>query len=130
MARRGDAVFRRITLRSFTATECEDGAAFVSQQRERQKISPDWWRKILAGAVLGFLFSVGLSGLFAWLGPGGISAPEKTQFAMWSIAPVWMLMFSFVFLFKSGNRALLWFGGANVLVFSLLFLVYSIMVTL
>nr|WP_229417746.1 hypothetical protein [Pseudoduganella buxea] len=68
------------------------------------------------GATLAFA----LAGLFAWVGPGGIAAPEKSQFVMWSIAPVWMTVFGFVWLFRTGTHALLWLGGANLLAWGLL----------
>ncbi len=80
-----------------------------------------WWRKTLAGGVLGLTLAFALSGLFAWLGPGGLRAPDKTQFVMWLITPLWMLMFSLVYLFANGNRALLVFGLANGLAWLALF---------
>jgi uncharacterized membrane protein (GlpM family) len=90
-------------------------------------IRPDWWSKTFAGAVLGAALALALAGLFAWAGPGGIGAREKAQFGMWSIAPLWMLVFSTVYLFRSGLRAVLWLGGANVAAYSLLFYVRSIL---
>ncbi len=90
---------------------------------KRAPIRPDWWRKTFAGAVLGATLAFALAGLFAWVGPGGIAAPEKSQFVMWSIAPVWMTVFGFVWLFRTGTHALLWLGGANLLAWSLLFFV-------
>lgn len=74
-----------------------------------------WWRKTLAGGVLGLTLAFALSGLFAHLGPGGLTAPDKYQFVMWLITPVWMTLFSLVYLFAHGNRALLVFSLANVL---------------
>lgn len=87
----------------------------------RQPMRPDWWGKTLAGAVLGLALSFALCGLFAWLGPGGIAAPQKVQFVMWLLAPVWMLVFSLVYLCSSAARALLWLGGANLLAYAGLF---------
>jgi hypothetical protein len=46
----------------------------------------------------------------------------KGQFVMWMMAPVWGLTLAFCFLFRSGLRAWLWLGGANLLVWSLLML--------
>ncbi|WP_018014011.1 hypothetical protein [Teredinibacter turnerae] len=89
----------------------------------KPKIQPDWWQKTIAGAVLGFSLALCLSGLFAWLGPGGLSAENKTQFVMWSIAPIWMLLFATVYLFQTGNRALLSYGTANLLAYSALFFI-------
>lgn len=86
-------------------------------------IRPDWWSKTLAGGVLGATLALALAGLFAWLGPGGIDAREKAQFVMWSIAPLWMIVFSTVYLFRTGLRALLWLGGANLAAYGLLFYV-------
>ncbi len=90
---------------------------------KRAPIRPDWWTKTLAGLVFGFGLGIALAGLFAWVGPGGIGAPQKTQFVMWLIAPVWMTVFGTVYLFPSGARALLWLGAANLVVFAALFAV-------
>ncbi|MFT4047568.1 MAG: hypothetical protein QM661_12860 [Solimonas sp.] len=85
-----------------------------------QRLQPDWWRKTFAGAVLGLTLAFALGGLFAWLGPGGIAAPDKAQFVMWMIAPLWGLCFALVYLFRSGARALLWLGLANAAAWGLL----------
>lgn len=78
-------------------------------------IRPDWWSKTLAGTLLGFTLAVALSGLFAWIGPGGPAAMNKYQFNMWLVPPLWLAVVSFCFLFRSGLRAWLWLGGANLL---------------
>ncbi|MFP1678672.1 hypothetical protein ACLD02_08225 [Alloalcanivorax sp. C16-2] len=83
-------------------------------------IRPDWWSKTLAGGVLGFTLGVALSGLFAWLGPGGIEAANKVQVVMWLVPVPWMAAFSLVYLFPSGVRAWLWLGAANLLAFGAL----------
>lgn len=86
--------------------------------------SRHWLGKTCAGAVLGFGLALAASGLFAWLGPGGIGAGGgKAQFNMWLMAPVWVGVLSFVFLFRDSLRAWLWLGAANVLGFALLWAV-------
>lgn len=90
-------------------------------ERKRPAIRADWWSKTLAGAVLGWTLALALSGLFAWLGPGGVDAPNKSQLVMWLIAPLWMLAFSFTYLFRTGLHALLWLSGANLLAYGALF---------
>jgi hypothetical protein len=81
---------------------------------------PDWWCKTFAGAVLGWTLALALAGLFAWVGPGGPHAADKSQFVMWMIAPLWLLIFSGVYLFRSGASALLWLGAANALAYGVL----------
>ncbi|MFK4752900.1 hypothetical protein [Oceanobacter antarcticus] len=71
----------------------------------------DWWSKSLSGVVAGFLLALGISGLFAWLGPGGIAAANKVQFNMWLIVLVWLPILTTVYLFRSGARAWLILGG-------------------
>lgn len=85
-------------------------------------IRPDWWSKTIAGTVLGFTLAVALAGLFAWVGPGGVLAPNKYQFVMWMIAPVWLAVVSGCFVFRTGRQAWAWLGGANVLAYAALFL--------
>lgn len=74
-------------------------------------IKEDWLSKTLAGCLLGFLLALIASSLFAIWGPGGLEAPNKTQFNMWIVPPIWMTIFSLVYLFRSGLRAWLWLGG-------------------
>lgn len=83
--------------------------------------SRHWLGKTLAGTVLGFGLALAVSGLFAWLGPDGIDGGGgKNQFNMWLMGPIWALVLSFVFLFRSSLHAWLWLGAANALAFGLL----------
>jgi hypothetical protein len=81
----------------------------------KNKIQPDWWSKSLSGAILGLTLATLLSGIFAWVGYGGIDAPSKSQFSMWIIPPIWLLILSFSFLFQSGKMAFFWLFGSNVI---------------
>ena len=86
--------------------------------------SRHWFGKTVAGAVLGFALPLALSGLFAWLSPGGIDAGGgKAQFNMWLMAPLWAGVLSFVYLFRDSLRAWLWLGAANALAFAALWCV-------
>ncbi|WP_428718235.1 hypothetical protein [Undibacterium curvum] len=69
--------------------------------QKKPAIHPDWWSKTLAGAVLALTLAFAVCGLFAWWGPGGISAPNKVQFVMWMITPLWLVIFSLVYLFHT-----------------------------
>lgn len=90
--------------------------------------SRHWFGKGSAGLLLGFGLALALTGLFAWLGPGGIDAGTgKVQFNMWMIAPVWCAVLSLVFLFKDGRRAWLWLGAANIAGFGLLWAVKAML---
>ncbi len=92
----------------------------MSAPRQRRQ-SRHWPGKTLAGLVLGFGLALALSGLFAWLGPGGMPASNaKLQFDMWLLPPIWAAVLSLVFLFRDSLRAWLWLGLANLVAFALL----------
>ena len=87
----------------------------------RTTIKRDWFAKSVAGVVLGFGLGISLSGLFAWLSPGGIWVDGgKVIFVRILVEPIWMMVLGFCFLFKSGWQAWLWLGGANLVSFSAL----------
>lgn len=86
------------------------------------EIRPDWWLKTSAGAILGFGLALSMIGLFVYLGPGDLAEPGGRYTLMRIlIPPIWIGVFGFCFLFRSGLSAWLWLGGANLLVFSALF---------
>lgn len=84
-------------------------------------VRDDWLSKTLAGTLLGFGLAMAVAGLVAWAGPGGTAATNKFQFVMWLVAPVWVGVLSFCYLFRNGRQAWLWLGAANVVVFAGLF---------
>ncbi|WP_076417704.1 hypothetical protein [Colwellia sp. UCD-KL20] len=80
-----------------------------------KKIKPDWLSKSLSGSILGLSLAILLSGIFAWAGYQGITAPNKVQFVMWITSPIWLLILSFTYLFPSGKQAFLWLFSCNIL---------------
>lgn len=102
-------------------------APSIPVKKKYPPIQPDWISKTLAGCILGFLLALSLSGIFAWLGPGGLEAPNKSQFNMWIVPPIWLTVFSLVYFFRSGLRAWLWLGGATLLAIAILFLTRYLM---
>ena len=93
----------------------------MARLAEKDKLQPAWWTKSLAGLVLGFTLALGLVGLFAWFGPGGIDADTKVQVNMWLIAPIWLSVLSLSFLFKTGLRAIGYLGLFYVLTYIVLY---------
>lgn len=91
-------------------------------RRRHTPVRPDWISKTLAGGVAGLTLAVALLGLFAWLGPGGIDAPDKVQVVMWLVPPLWMTIFSLTYLFRSGLQAWACLGGGNLLAYAALIL--------
>jgi cytochrome bd-type quinol oxidase subunit 2 len=90
--------------------------------------SEDWLGKASAGLVCGYALAIGLTGLFAWLGPGGLMhSSAKTQLNMWLVAPIWVTVLSTCFLFRSGRRAWAWLLLANALCYLVLFGVRALM---
>lgn len=94
----------------------------MSRLTAEQKIQPHWWTKTVAGFVLGLTLAYAFVAIFAWYGPGGIDAPAKSQFNMWIISPMWLLVLSFTYLFKTGVKAVLYLLAANIIVYSIYFL--------
>ncbi|MDO6682321.1 MULTISPECIES: hypothetical protein [unclassified Oceanobacter] len=83
----------------------------------------DWWSKSLSGIIAGFLLALGISGLFAWWGPGGIDATNKVQFNMWLIVLVWVPLLATVYLFRNGVRAWLVLGSLALISHTALYFV-------
>jgi hypothetical protein len=87
-----------------------------------RSIRPDWWAKTSAGAILGFGLALSLVGLYAYLGPGGIDTPSGRYALMrFLVALIWIAVFGFCFLFRSGLAAWGWLGAANLIAFAALF---------
>lgn len=82
--------------------------------------APGWWQKPLIGMLLGFPAALSLSGLLAWLGPGGISHGFKTQMVMWLIPLLWLMPLSLVFFSRSYKRLVALYVAGNVFAFALL----------
>ncbi|WP_133405684.1 hypothetical protein [Parashewanella tropica] len=89
---------------------------------KKNKIKPDVLSKTLAGLVFGYLIALALVGLFAWHGYQGISGEHKVQFNMWMITPIWMLTFSFSYLFQSGKKAILTLFSVSVVLHFILYI--------
>ncbi|WP_337185623.1 hypothetical protein [Phenylobacterium sp.] len=82
---------------------------------KRALTSRDWFGKSSAGLLLGFFLALGAGGLFkALAGVGDTFFSTKGQLAMWMMAPVWALVLSFCFMFRSTARAWGWLAAANV----------------
>ncbi|WP_306591299.1 hypothetical protein [Geothrix sp. 21YS21S-4] len=82
-------------------------------------IRPDWISKTLAGALLGFTFALGASGLMA-LALHGLKASARAQLVMWMVAPIWLAILAGCYAFRSGKRAWACLGAANGLLFLVL----------
>lgn len=87
--------------------------------------SRHWLGKTLAAVLLGYPLSIALSGVIAWLTPGGLEGGGKIQFNMWMVAPLWATVLGFVHLFRDSLRAWLWLGLANLAAFGALWALSS-----
>ena len=84
--------------------------------------SRDWFGKVSAALLPGFVLTLGLSGLLAWaIGVGDTYFSTKGQLTMWAMAPIWCGILSFCFLFRSGVRAWATLGAAAALAWLALF---------
>lgn len=92
----------------------------------KTEFSPDWWGKTLIGLVFGLLLAYTLVALFAWFGPHGIHGIDKVQFNMWIITPIWLTVFSLVYLFPTQAAAFKYLGSANLVGLLLFWLLRSL----
>ncbi|MEL7477759.1 MAG: hypothetical protein AAGJ17_02525 [Pseudomonadota bacterium] len=91
-----------------------------------QKIQPQWWGKTAVGVFLGLALSYGIVALIVWFGPDGINSNLsdqrlfwKTQFNMWIVTPIWMLIVSFIYMFKTTKQAFIYLLSANVIIYTI-----------
>lgn len=85
----------------------------------------DWLLNSLAAAIAAFALAIALSGLFAWLGPGGLVPVNKYQLNMWIVPPIWLVFASLALNFSRGWHAWAWLGAANLLAWGILFAVQA-----
>ena len=97
------------------------GSKILTRLSALEKIQPHWWLKTSAGLILGLTLSYALIGTFAWYGPGGIDAAVKVQFNMWMISPIWLTILTFSYLFKTGLKAIIYLGSANIIAYAIFF---------
>lgn len=86
----------------------------------------DWLQKTLAGVFAGLAIAFVCVGFFVWYGPGSIESGDKTQFAMWLVTPLWLVILAWVYLFPSGQRAWLVLGSITAVLYTCFFLLRSL----
>jgi hypothetical protein len=79
---------------------------------------PDWTSKTLAGLVMGLALAFAGAALMHHLAPPGAS---KMLVVVWLVTPLWLIVQSTVYLFRSGRRAWLWLGGLTVAAYVIVF---------
>ncbi|GAA0823173.1 hypothetical protein GCM10009111_32440 [Colwellia asteriadis] len=94
----------------------------MNRLRADEKIQPHWWLKTFAGLLFGLTLAYALVGMFAWYGLGGIDAPVKVQFNMWMLSPIWLTVLTLTYLFKTGLKAFIYLGLANIVAYSVFFI--------
>lgn len=82
--------------------------------------SKNWFGKASAALILGFTFSIAITCLFALLfSEGDTYLSAQGQVAMWMMAPLWSLILSFCFFFRTPLRAWSWLFAANIVAWAL-----------
>lgn len=77
--------------------------------------SQGWFGKVSAAFVLGFTLTIALTCTFsAIFSKGDGYFTSQGQLAMWLASPIWCLILSFCFFFRSGRTAWGWLALANV----------------
>lgn len=88
---------------------------------KHQLSSQDWFGKTSAALVLGFLLALGAAGLFRTLnGIDDAFFSTKGQLAMWMMAPVWALVLSLCFFFRSTLHAWGWLAAINAVLWGVI----------
>lgn len=82
--------------------------------------SKHWFGKVSAATSLGLTLTLALTCTFAAAfsdGDGYFTA--QGQLAMWLVSPIWCMILSLCFLFRSGLRAWCWLALANLFAWAL-----------
>jgi cytochrome bd-type quinol oxidase subunit 2 len=77
----------------------------MSRTDRKAARSADWLSKTLAGLIFGLAIAFVCMGFYAWYGPGDIHSANKSQFVMWLVSPLWLVILAAVYLFPSGKQA-------------------------
>jgi hypothetical protein len=91
----------------------------------RSNTATTWLGQILAGVFLGLLLALVCAALFAWFGPGGIDATDKTQVVMWLIVPIWLAALAWAFSFASAAQAWRRLGLLTFVLYGLFFALHG-----
>jgi hypothetical protein len=94
---------------------------------KKEKITPDWWSKILSATFLGYVFAIGCAGVFFKINPD-IPSHIRSQLAMWLVIPIWLSILSGCFFFKKGMYAWVTLISANLVIYALFFLLPDIVI--
>jgi len=85
--------------------------------------SKDWFGKASAALILGFFIALGVDGILLQTILGGVPMfSEEHQIAMWIVSPIYSIILSFCFFFRSGLRAWSWLALANAIIWGTIFL--------
>lgn len=98
----------------------------MSRTDRKAARSADWLSKTLAGLILGLAIAFVCMGFYAWYGPGDIHAANKSQFVMWLVSPLWLMILAAVYLFPSGKQAWTVLFVVTVLLYCGFFLLRSL----
>lgn len=89
----------------------------------RQKIQPDWWTKTFAGLVLGTGFSLAIGALVILLASPYLVRGLAAQLGLWVTPWIALAMFFLAYFFPRGWQAILFYGLANLVAYTCLFVV-------
>lgn len=89
----------------------------------REVTNRDWFGKVSAGMVCGYLLGIGASGLFKFAAGGGVELYSLEGMASIKLPTlIWPPIVAFSFMFSSTRQAWAWLGLATGIVWGLLFL--------
>lgn len=92
----------------------------LAQRKKAQNFHDSWWGKSLAGVFLGLPLCFALSSSLFYTDLSSKTADGNIQLTMWFTVIFWVVLLSFVYLFRSAKSAWGWLSLICAIAFAVL----------